>query len=148
MFEFFIDGYLPNCRLMRNGQQSTVYMYYFQCVPSSPSSPPSPLTTLPSPDRYADAKLTSAFEVLSPLALSMFCRFYGISFITQTKKNITHLVQCLLMVKPSDCTCVVLTTSVKNNLPQAVSGPLHLCTCSICPKSNSLNSFVFLHFCI
>ena len=50
-------------------------------------------------------------RVFPPLALSIFHRFYGISFTMLIKKNITHLEQWLYMVKLSNFTCVVLTTS-------------------------------------
>ena len=62
-------------------------------------------------------RLNKYNRVFPPLAVSIFCRFYGMPFTTHMKKNITYVVQWLYKVKLSNLKCVVLTTSVKNNLP-------------------------------
>ena len=62
-----------------------------------------------------------SIQVFPPLAHSFFCILYGIPFTTHTKKNITYVVQCFILVKQTNHTCVVLNTSVKNNLPKVGS---------------------------
>ena len=51
------------------------------------------------------------------LLLQTDMKFYWISFATHMKKNMTCVVRWLYMVKLSNLTCIILITSVKNNLP-------------------------------
>ena len=46
-------------------------------------------------------------RVFPPLTLSIFCRFYRISFTTYMKNNITHVVQWLYVIKLSNLICVI-----------------------------------------
>ena len=76
-------------------------------LPRKPwDQPISTCSTNSSNSSSIDPKEQSSFP---PLAHSIFCRFYRISFTTHKKKNITHVVQWLFM---TNLTPVVLTSNV------------------------------------